>query len=119
MLRMRRHKRFSGFAVCTALVMFGWHVAAAEVPPTPVTPERATELSNLLLHDCGSCHGLTMKGGLGPPLLPARLAEFEDADLIDVILEGRPGTPMPPWAPEITREDAAWLVQRLKAGANP
>lgn len=94
-----------------SLLLLGLPAAAGDL-----SPARQAMLDNLLLQDCGSCHGLTMKGGLGPPLLPQRMAGFADEQLIEVILEGRPGTPMPPWRPELSRADAAWLVQRLKEG---
>ena len=64
-------------------------------------PARQAELLHRLKHDCGSCHGMTLKGGLGPALLPAQLAERSDEELVEVILDGRPGTPMPPWRFEI------------------
>jgi cytochrome c55X len=70
----------------------------------------------LLKHDCGSCHGLTMKGGLGPPLLPGTLVGKDDTLLIEAILDGRPGTPMPPWRSQLSVDEAAWLVQALRAG---
>lgn len=78
--------------------------------------EREQELIHLLKHDCGSCHGLTMKGGLGPPLLPEALAGKDDAMLIEAILEGRPGTPMPPWRTQLSAAEAGWLVRALRAG---
>ena len=81
-------------------------------------PARQTELLHRLKHDCGSCHGMTLKGGLGPALLPAHLAERSDEELLEVILEGRPGTPMPPWDFEIPRAEAAWLVQQLRKGVS-
>lgn len=81
-----------------------------------LTAERQADLLHLLKHDCGSCHGLTMKGGLGPPLLPEALAARADADLAAVILEGVPGTPMPPWQSELRPEEADWMVRRLKEG---
>jgi len=77
---------------------------------------RKDELVHLLKHDCGSCHGLTMKGGLGPSLLPTALAGKDDALLVETILEGRPGTPMPPWRSQLSPAEAAWLVQALRAG---
>ena len=77
---------------------------------------RQSYLANLLTQDCGSCHGLTMKGGLGPALLPAALAERDDAVLVETILDGRPGTPMPPWRFELSQQEAAWLVARLREG---
>ena len=80
------------------------------------TAERQQKLLYLLEQDCGSCHGLTMKGGLGPALLPHSLAEKPDDMLVDTILYGRPGTPMPPWAFEITPDEAQWLVERLRKG---
>ncbi len=77
---------------------------------------RQEELLHTLRHDCGSCHGLTMKGGLGPPLLPSAVADASDEALIDIIMNGVPGPPMPPWSPELSIDEASWLVGRLKDG---
>jgi cytochrome c55X len=77
---------------------------------------RQDELLYRLRQDCGSCHGMTMKGGLGPALLPASLDGKPDDALVDIILNGIPGTPMPPWGFEIDRGEAAWLVDHLKRG---
>jgi cytochrome c55X len=33
-----------------------------------------------------------------------------------MILDGIPGTPMPPWRSELTPAEAAWLVDRLRRG---
>lgn len=84
--------------------------AFAEAP----TEQRQQELRNLLKHDCGACHGLNLKGGLGPSLLPADLADKTDAFLIETLLKGRKGTPMPPWSRFLNRDEAAWLVDLLK-----
>ncbi|MCB1882929.1 MAG: cytochrome c [Geminicoccaceae bacterium] len=80
---------------------------------------RQEALLHLLRQDCGACHGMTLKGGLGPSLLPGALAGKDAADLALVVLEGLPGTPMPPWKVELSPEEAAWLVDRLKAGVGP
>ncbi len=80
------------------------------------SPERQAELLHRLRHDCGSCHGLTMKGGLGPPLLPRALAGRAEEDLVEIILEGVATTPMPPWKSELSEEEARWLVRRLREG---
>jgi cytochrome c55X len=80
------------------------------------SPERRAELIYLLRQDCGSCHGMTLKGGLGPPLLPMALAGKDEAVLVDTVLKGVPGTPMPPWAFEIARSEARWLIENLKRG---
>jgi len=78
------------------------------------SPERQSTLRNLLNHDCGACHGLTLKGGLGPALLTEALAEKSDDFLITTILNGRPGTAMPPWQPFMNRDEAAWLLGILR-----
>lgn len=74
------------------------------------------QLENLLIHDCGSCHGLTLKGGLGSDLRPETLAARDPTWLALVIRDGLPGTAMPPWGPLLSEEEIAWLVARLKRG---
>ena len=88
----------------------------APVAHAEPSPERQATLLHRLKHDCGSCHGMTLKGGLGPPLVPQAIRERREADLVEVILHGIPGTPMPPWEFELTAEEARWLVRRLQAG---
>ncbi len=70
----------------------------------------------MVRQDCGSCHGLTLKGGLGPPLLPETLAERDVTLLESVILNGRPGTAMPPWRPFLSEDEARWIADQLKKG---
>jgi cytochrome c55X len=76
--------------------------------------DRQNALRNMLKHDCGACHGLTLKGGLGPALLPEALAGKSDDFLADTILNGRKGTAMPPWQQFINRDEALWLVKVLR-----
>ncbi|PXX50488.1 c-type cytochrome [Aquitalea magnusonii] len=77
---------------------------------------RAAALLQLLHNDCGACHGLSLKGGLGSPLTPQALAGKPADSLVATILNGRPGTPMPPWRPFLSEEEAQWLVQLLQQG---
>lgn len=77
---------------------------------------RQAELRHLLQQDCGSCHGLTLRGGLGPPLRPEDLTGKPRTFLLHTIMEGRPGTAMPPWRPLLSESDAGWLVDRLLDG---
>ncbi len=91
-------------------------VAAGHSAAEPPDPVRQSDLFNLLRHDCGSCHGLTMKGGLGPSLEPQSLEGKADEVLVAVILDGIPGTPMPPWRSELSTAEAAWLVEQLRRG---
>ena len=85
----------------------------------PITAERQAHLMNLLVQDCGSCHGLTMKGGLGSPLLPENLNGKDDAVLAELILDGVPNTPMPPWRGQLTEAEAVWMIKQLKQGLRP
>ena len=78
--------------------------------------QRQQEILHLLKHDCGSCHGMTLKGGLGPSLHPAAIGGVSDEALIDTILNGRPGTPMAPWRISLNENEAGWLVRRMKEG---
>lgn len=100
----------------------GQAVAAGNVKNLSVQPLQEPELSRqqellyLVKHDCGSCHGMTLKGGLGPSLLPERISLLPDQFLIETISKGRKGTPMPPWAGILTQQEITWLVSRLKAG---
>lgn len=80
----------------------------------PVARQQA--LRYLLAQDCGSCHGLTLQGGLGPALTREALAGKPPEMLRAVILHGRPGTPMAPWQPFMNEAEAAWLVQQLLDG---
>lgn len=105
------------FPTCLATLLFSMGMAAAsENPP----PQRQQALLHLLKQDCGSCHGMSMKGGLGSPLTAANLADKPDESLVATILYGRPGTAMPPWKPFMTEQEAQWLVEILKnAQTNP
>ena len=48
--------------------------AATKIATTEIKQARQNELQYFIKHDCGSCHGMTLKGGLGPALLPETLA---------------------------------------------
>jgi cytochrome c55X len=97
------------------LVLLALAAATAAAAADPA-PARRAELLHLVRQDCGSCHGLTMKGGLGPSLTPAALAEKDAQMLSFVILHGRRGTPMPPWSAHLTAPEAQWIVDQLKKG---
>lgn len=83
--------------------------------PAP-TPERQQAIVHLVRQDCGACHGMTLQGGLGPPLTPEALAEKPTESLVATIRQGRPGTPMPPFAPFLSEDEARWTVEWLKKG---
>ncbi len=81
-----------------------------------VAPAREAELIRFVRQDCGSCHGITLKGGLGPPLVAGSLGGKPAEYLKYTILNGRPGTPMPPWRAFLTEADAEWIATRLLEG---
>lgn len=87
-------------------------LGAAAEPPAP----RRAELVSLVRQDCGACHGYTLKGGLGPSLLPDALAGKDAGQLGYVILHGRRGTAMPPWARFLSEPEALWIAEQLKQG---
>lgn len=106
------------FASVASVTLF---LLASGMPPavgyaTEPSQERQAELLHLLRQDCGSCHGMTLKGGLGPSLLPARIGQLPPEFLVDTVLEGRKGTAMPPWKNMLTREEVSWLVEQLQKG---
>ncbi len=80
--------------------------------PDPIALER------LVRQDCGSCHGMTLKGGLGPDIRAAALAQYEPTTLAMVILDGIPGTAMPPWRPLISEDEAHWIAEYLLSEDN-
>ena len=85
--------------------------ASADLPP-----ERQQSLRDLIRQDCGSCHGMTLQGGLGSALTPQALSGKSPALLVDIIINGRPGTPMPPWKGLLSIKEAGWIVEELQKG---
>ncbi|WP_306116768.1 MULTISPECIES: cytochrome c [unclassified Roseovarius] len=73
-------------------------------------------LERLVRQDCGSCHGLSLKGGLGPDIRPAALQHYDPDTLRAVILDGVPGTAMPPWRPLLSDAEAQWITAYLLTG---
>ncbi len=92
-------------------------LVAAAAAGSDIDLRRQRELAELVRHDCGACHGLTLRGGLGPALTPQALAGKPSPWLTSVILDGRAGTPMPPWRAFLSEGEAAWVVEALKRGA--
>lgn len=100
--------------LCLALRL---EIADADTLPSI---DRHQELEYLLKQDCGSCHGMRLKGGLGPSLLPEALAGKSEIYLKQVIRKGIPGTAMPPWEKFLSEQDIDYLVLLLaQQPANP
>lgn len=105
---------FYGLLCCLTIAALGGanSVAADESPGA----QRQAELVRLVRQDCGSCHGMTLAGGLGPALLPALLRDKPAESLVATIIHGRPGTPMPPWGTFLNENEARWIVDKLLKG---
>jgi cytochrome c55X len=88
---------------------------AAAAQPAPEAPRQA-ELVRMVRQDCGSCHGMRLTGGLGPPLTPQALADKPREGLVATVVYGRPGTPMPGWRAMLNEADAEWIVAQLLSG---
>lgn len=87
------------------------HASEAEL-----SDERKTQLVHLVKQDCGSCHGMTLKGGLGPALLVDNLQDKPILFIQNTILYGRAGAAMPPWKTLLTEQEALWIAEQLKQG---
>lgn len=87
-------------------------ILALAVTPALAEPD-AVALERLVKQDCGSCHGLTLRGGLGPDIRPQALGHYKAEGLAAVILDGVPGTAMPPWRPLLSEAEAAWIADYL------
>ncbi len=92
--------------------------AAPENTPA-IPPARAAALERLVRQDCGSCHGMTLRGGLGPDIRATALAGRDPEGLAMVILDGIPDTPMPPWRPLLSEEEARWIARYLLGAGQP
>ena len=91
---------------------------SAQSSQASISLERQQTLRHLVKQDCGSCHGMTLKGGLGPALTKEALKDKPLLLLQNTIIHGRPGTAMPPWKSIINEQEALWLSEQLLQGMN-
>jgi cytochrome c oxidase cbb3-type subunit III len=85
----------------------------------PVPADQVTDFESLYGRNCTGCHGADGRVGPAPPLNdPSFLAIVPDAELLHVIAEGRPGTPMPAFARDqggpLTDEQVRVLAAGIK-----
>ena len=101
--------RYLTLALLCALAPSVW---AGEEP----AGERRAELIHLVRQDCGSCHGMSFNGGLGPALTPEAMRSKPAEAMVATIVWGRAGTAMPPWKQFMSEAEAKWVVERLRNG---
>ena len=109
---MRAIATFAGRTTAGAIGV----LAAATLLAAEPAGQRQAELTHLVRQDCGSCHGMTLKGGLGPALTRDALRDKPPDSLVVTVLYGRPGTAMPPWRAFVSEAEAAWIVRQLREG---
>lgn len=91
---------------------------ASETASAGLSVKEQQSLIYLLKQDCGSCHGLTLQGGLGPALLKKNLKGKPAEYLESVIAYGRAGTPMPPWKDILNKQQIKFLASYLLSDLN-
>lgn len=103
---------------CVVAVLVGFFGVQSQSCATEATlsSTRQAELTHIVKQDCGSCHGMTLKGGLGPALLVENLQHKPILFIQNTILYGRAGTAMPPWKTLLTEQEALWIAEQLKQG---
>ncbi|MFG1281725.1 c-type cytochrome [Xanthobacter autotrophicus] len=112
-----RHSSWRRLALCVLITLAG--PGGSGVAAADPQADRNAALESLLVQDCGSCHGSTLKGGLGRSLRPEALTDRSAEALAEIILDGIPGTPMPPWRGLLTEAEARYLAGILKQGRKP
>lgn len=108
-------RRLRALGVAAAFLASTCAAPAATSSADPA-PDRQRQLVRLVRQDCGACHGLLLTGGLGPALTRRALRAWSADAIAATILQGRPGTPMPPWRSLLSQTEAAWIARRLLEG---
>lgn len=108
--------RFPRLLIVALPVLVGLAASAMAGPAQDPEAARRQALVRMVRQDCGSCHGMRLTGGLGPPLTPAALADKPVESLSATIFHGRPGTPMPGWRTMLSAGEAAWIASQLVVG---
>ncbi|MFQ5793588.1 MAG: cytochrome D1 domain-containing protein [Candidatus Bipolaricaulia bacterium] len=106
---MRRNRSIA-ILILTLMASLLAYLADRGMPETRVR----REVEILFQEECAACHGDRRQGGLGPALIPQRLATRGDEELKQIILNGIPGTAMPVWLDVLTRENVEELVRFIK-----
>ena len=116
----RRSPSWRSIALLSAVTAVATVTAITTVPVGAKDAALDTaHLANLVRQDCGSCHGTKLLGGLGPPLTAEHLRGWDREQMVKVILDGVPGTPMPPWRPLLSEQETQWIADRLLHGDLP
>lgn len=87
----------------------------APAAPAPSPAAEVKPIVKLYQDTCGGCHSPNRQGATGPALIPQRIGGLGDDFLKAVILNGRPGTAMPPWKGVLSEEQINDLLKYIKS----
>lgn len=80
-------------------------------------PPAAGSAAEVYSLNCARCHGAGLEGGFGPALgADSRAADLEEAELIEIITEGR--NSMPSWGDKLSPEQITDLVGFVRTSAS-
>ncbi|WP_253446920.1 cytochrome c [Halomonas sp. Y3] len=102
------------FLICLSLLLPLAAVAGDGEASPDAERLDAERLETLLYQDCGSCHGMTLRGGLGPALPRDRMQALSPKALTHIIRHGIPGTAMPGWEALLSEAEARWIADHLQ-----
>ena len=92
-----------------------WEVPAV-ASVTPVSKGDVAAGARLYTAGCAACHGAGGEGAVGSSLLNnTYIIEAEDEALREVIVEGIPGTSMPPWEGDLSDKEVLDLVALMRS----
>ncbi len=89
--------------------------SVAKVAPTAAAPAGGADGATIYASNCASCHGANGEG-MGQ-VFPALAGNDKLADanfVIDVVLNGRPGTSMPAFGGQLSDEEVAAVVSYIR-----
>jgi len=115
-INMSISKTKGAYCISVILLAIFTLVKQSYASESSLSKARKTQLTHIVKQDCGSCHGMTLKGGLGPALLAENLQQKSILFIQNTILYGRSGTAMPPWKTLLTEQEALWIAEQLKQG---
>ncbi len=81
-----------------------------------ITNERQSELLYFVEQKCPACHGIGMRGSIGPALSKANLQHLSVNAVTLTILYGLPEKGMPAWEAQLSEREASWIAELLKRG---
>lgn len=81
-----------------------------------VSPLVGLDADEIYLASCAVCHGTEGEGGIGPPLRGSGfITSHSDQEILDLILTGRQGTPMPGFSAQLSEREINALIDRIRS----